>query len=96
MSAGLEKTESQLERAYGELEAIRERKADILEKEKIAMARVTDLENQRILQIVDICNLNGDDLKKKLAALMPANNPKPAPVVLKPNDERKNENEENK
>ena len=34
MSAGREKTESQLERAYGELEAIRERKADILEKEK--------------------------------------------------------------
>ena len=68
MSVGLEKTEQQLEKAYNELSVIRDRKADIIEKEKAVMAHIEKLENQRILQIVGIFNLNGDDLKKKLAA----------------------------
>lgn len=75
MSVGLEKTEQQLEKAYNELSVIRDRKADIIEKEKAVMAHIEKLENQRILQIVGIFNLNGDDLKKKLAAIMPANVP---------------------
>ena len=75
MSVGLEKTEQQLEKAYNELSVIRDRKADIIEKEKVVMAHIEKLENQRILQIVGIFNLNGDDLKKKLAAIMPANAP---------------------
>ncbi|WP_455530306.1 hypothetical protein [Ruminococcus sp.] len=75
MSVGLEKTEQQLEKAYNELSVIRDRKADIIEKEKAVMAHIEKLENQRILQIVGIFNLNGDDLKKKLAAIMPANAP---------------------
>jgi acetolactate synthase small subunit len=73
MSVGLEKTEQQLEKAYNELSVIRDRKADIIEKEKAVMAHIEKLENQRILQIVGIFNLNGDDLKKKLTAIMPAN-----------------------
>lgn len=39
------------------------------------MAHIESLENQRILQIVDTYRLNGDDLKRKLAAIMPANAP---------------------
>lgn len=95
MSAGLEKTETQLKKACAELDAIRERKADIIEKEKAALAHIENLENQRILQIVDIFNLNGDDLKKKLAAIMPANSPKSVSGAPVPNNERNNENEKN-
>lgn len=95
MSAGLEKTEQQLEKAYGELAVIREKKADIIEKEKAAMNRVEELENQRILLIVDTYKLNGDDLKKKLAAIMPANVQKSTPFAPKTNNERNNEDEEN-
>ena len=95
MSAGLEKTEQQLARAYSELEVIRDRKADITEKEKAALAHIENLENQRILQIVDIYRLNGDDLKKKLAAIMPANAPKPVTTTTPVNNERNNENEKN-
>lgn len=93
MSAGLEKTENQLKRAYAELENIRERKSDIIEKEKVAMAHIESLENQRILQIVDIYNLSGDDLKRKLAAIMPANASKSILETPIPNYERNNENE---
>lgn len=92
---GLEKTEQQLEKANAELDIVRERKADILEKEKAAIRRVEELENQRILQIVDTFNLNGDDLKKKLSAIMPANTPKPVSAVSKINNEMTNENEKN-
>ncbi len=95
MSAGLEKTEAQLKKAYAELDAIRERKADIIEKERGAMSHIENLENQRILQIVDTYRLSGDDLKKKLAAIMPANAPKPVTTTTPVNNERNNENEKN-
>ncbi len=91
MSAGLEKTENQLKKAYAELEAIRDRKSDIIEKEKAAMAHIASLENQRILQIVDIYSLSGDDLKEKLAAIMPANAPK---SVSEPISEHERNNED--
>ncbi|MBP0961575.1 MAG: hypothetical protein J5864_05475 [Oscillospiraceae bacterium] len=93
MSAGLEKTESQLKKAYAELDVIRERKADIIEKEKAAMSHIENLENQRILQIVDTYRLSGDDLKRKLAAIMPANAPKSVTGTVPVNNERNNENE---
>lgn len=92
MSVGLEKTENQLKKAYAELAAIRDRKDDILEKEKATLAHIENLENQRILQIVDIYRLNGDDLKKKLAAIMPANAQQTTDVTK---NERNNEYEEN-
>lgn len=92
MSVGLEKTEQQLEKAYNELSVIRDRKADIIEKEKAIMAHIEKLENQRILQIVGIFNLNGDDLKKKLAAIMPANAPQTDSDELI-NNERTDEDE---
>lgn len=92
MSVGLEKTEQQLEKAYNELSVIRDRKADIIEKEKAVMAHIEKLENQRILQIVGIFNLNGDDLKKKLAAIMPANAPQTDSDELI-NNERTDEDE---
>ncbi|MBP0962264.1 MAG: hypothetical protein J5864_09005 [Oscillospiraceae bacterium] len=95
MSAGLEKTEAQLKKAYAELDVIRERKTDIIEKEKAAMSHIESLENQRILQIVDIYRLNGDDLKKKLAAIMPANAPKSVTGTTTVINERNNENEKN-
>lgn len=95
MSAGLEKTETQLKKACAELDAIRERKADIIEKEKAALAHIENLENQRILQIVDTFNLKGDDLKKKLAAIMPANATKSVSGTPVQNNERNNENEKN-
>lgn len=92
MSVGLKKTEQQLEKAYNELSVIRDRKADIIEKEKAVMAHIEKLENQRILQIVGIFNLNGDDLKKKLAAIMPANAPQTDSDELI-NNERTDEDE---
>lgn len=95
MSAGLDKTEQQLKKAHDELAFVREKKADIIEKEKAAINRVEELEKQRILLIVDTYKLNGDDLKKKLASIMPANVQKPASFITKPNNERNNENEEN-
>ena len=95
MLAGLEKTEAQLKKAYAELDVIRERKSDIIEKEKAAMSHIESLENQRILQIVDTYRLNGDDLKRKLAAIMPANAPKPVTSTTTLINERNNENEEN-
>lgn len=95
MSAGLEKTENQLKKAYSELDAIRDRKSDIIEKEKATMAHIESLENQRILQIVDTYRLNGDDLKRKLAAIMPANAPKTNSGISISDNERNNENEKN-
>ena len=52
-----------------------------------------NLENQRILQIVDTYRLSGDDLKRKLAAIMPANAPKSVTGTVPVNNERNNENE---
>lgn len=92
---GLEKTEQQLEKANAELDIVRERKTDILEKEKAAIRRVEELENQRILQIVGSYNLGGNELKKKLAAIVATNRPENKTFKLTSNDERKNENEKN-
>lgn len=49
MPTPLEKTEALLEKAIADLESIRAKKADILEKEKQGIARVSSLENTRIL-----------------------------------------------
>ena len=68
---------------------------DILEKEKAVMSHIDLLEKQRIVQIVGTYNLTGDDLKKKLAAILPANSPKTSAVFAKPVNERTNENEKN-
>ena len=65
------------------------------EKEKATMAHIESLENQRILQIVDTYRLNGDDLKRKLAAIMPANAPKTNSGISISDNERNNENEKN-
>ena len=91
--AALEKAEAQLERANMELSAIQEKKADILEKEKIALKKVEDAENNRILQIVSSYNLGGNELKKKLASI--THKPELKNFNVSINDERKNENEKN-
>ena len=89
----LEKTEQQLEKANAELDIVREKKADILEKEKAAVRRVEELENQRILQIVGSYNLGGNELKKKLAAIVATNRPENKLFKVNSNEERNNENE---
>lgn len=67
---GLEKTEQQIEKFSADLVAVRERKADILEKEKQIEQKLEELKNQRILQVVGSFNLTGDDLKERLSVLV--------------------------
>ncbi len=80
MPTPLEKTEVLLEKAIADLESIRAKKADILEKEKQAVARVSSLENTRILQLVNLSKIDSSQLK----ALLMAEQPKPAEQVMKP------------
>ena len=76
----LEKTEALLEKAIADLESIRAKKADILEKEKQGIARVNSLENTRILQLVNLSKIDSSQLK----ALLMAEQPKPVEQVVKP------------
>lgn len=76
----LEKTEALLEKAIADLESIRAKKADILEKEKQGIARVSSLENTRILQLVNLSKIDSSQLK----ALLMAEQPKPVEQVVKP------------
>lgn len=89
----LEKTEQQIEKAYADLNGIREKKSDIIEREKQALTHIAELENQRIVQIVQVHSLDGTQLKAMLA------NIKAKPNISEPTRpitiERKNENEEN-
>ena len=76
----LEKTEALLETAIADLESIRAKKADILEKEKQGIARVNSLENTRILQLVNLSKIDSSQLK----ALLMTEQPKPVEQVVKP------------
>ena len=92
----LEKTEALLEKAIADLESIRAKKADILEKEKQGIARVSSLENTRILQLVNLSKIDSSQLK----ALLMTEQPKPVEQVVKPETtnfvtERITEDEEN-
>ncbi len=91
---GLEKTEQQIEKFFADLVVVRERKADILEKEKQIEQKLEELKNQRILQIVGSFNLTGDDLKERLSVLVARHSAEikqASPII---NNGRKNENEE--
>ena len=80
MPTPLEKTETLLEKAITDLENIRAKKADILEKEKQAVARVNSLANTRILQLVNLSKIDSSQLK----ALLMAEQPKPIEQVVIP------------
>lgn len=80
MPTPLEKTETLLEKAIADLENIRAKKADILEKEKQAVARVNSLENTRILQLVNLSKIDSSQLK----ALLMAEQSKPVEQVVIP------------
>ena len=80
MPTPLEKTEALLEKAIADLESIRAKKADILEKEKQGIARVSSLENTRILQLVNLSKIDSSQLK----ALLMAEQSKPVEQVVKP------------
>lgn len=80
MPTPLEKTEALLEKAIADLESIQAKKADILEKEKQGIARVSSLENTRILQLVNLSKIDSSQLK----ALLMAEQPKPVEQVVKP------------
>lgn len=80
MPTPLEKTEALLEKATTDLENIRVKKMDILEKEKQAIARVNSLESTRILQLVNMSKIDSSQLK----ALLMAEQPKPVEQVVKP------------
>lgn len=94
MSKDLEKTEALIVKVKADIENITAKKADILEKEKQAHARLEQLENTRILQLVNHCNVDGDMLK----ALLMGSQPKPAPQkpepIISTTNERITENEE--
>ena len=96
MPTPLEKTEALLEKAIADLESIRAKKADILEKEKQGIARVNSLESTRILQLVNMSKIDSSQLK----ALLMTEQTKPVEQVVKPDTtnyvtERINEDEEN-
>jgi hypothetical protein len=94
MSKDLEKTEALIAKVKAELENITAKKTDILEKEKNALARLEQLENTRVLQIVNLSNVDGDTLKRLLMAARPKPVPqKPEPIISTTN-ERITENEE--
>ena len=76
MPTPLEKTEALLEKARTDLENIQAKKADILEKEKQAVARLEKIENTRILQLINMNKIDSDMLK---AILMSKTNTVPAP-----------------
>ena len=80
MPTPLEKTEALLEKATTNLENIRVKKMDILEKEKQAIARVDSLESTRILQLVNMSKIDSSQLK----ALLMAEQPKPVEQVVIP------------
>lgn len=80
MPTPLEKTEALLEKATTNLENIRVKKMDILEKEKQAIARVNSLESTRILQLVNMSKIDSSQLK----ALLMAEQPKPVEQVVIP------------
>ena len=63
MPTPLEKTEALLEKARTDFENIQAKKADILEKEKQAVARLEKIENTRILQLVNMNKIDSDMLK---------------------------------
>lgn len=96
MATPLEKTEALLEKAKAEVDSLRQKKAEIIEKEKQALARVEQLENTRILQLVNINKIDSDMLKNILMANQPKPvEPKPKPTTTISN-ERITENEEDK
>lgn len=80
MPTPLEKTEALIEKAIADLESIRAKKVDILEKEKQAITRVNSLESTRILQLVNMSKIDSSQLK----ALLMAEQPKPVEQVVKP------------
>lgn len=80
MPTPLEKIETLLEKAITDLENIRAKKADILEKEKQAVARVNSLANTRILQLVNLSKIDSSQLK----ALLMAEQPKPVERAAMP------------
>lgn len=69
-----------LEKAIADLESIRAKKVDILEKEKQGIARVNSLESTRILQLVNLSKIDSSQLK----ALLMAEQPKPVEQVVTP------------
>lgn len=96
MSKDLEKTKALIAKVKADLENITTKKADILEKEKNALARLEQLENTRVLQIVSLSNVDGDTLKRLLMSAQPKPVPqKPEPLISTTN-ERITENEEDK
>ena len=96
MPTPLEKTEALLEKATTDLENIRVKKMDILEKEKQAIARVNSLESTRILQLVNMSKIDSSQLK----ALLMTEQPKSIEQTIESDTtnyitERINEDEEN-
>ncbi len=76
MSTRLDKIENQIKKAYTELEAIKASKSNLIEREKVVASNIESLEKQHILHIVDTYNLSSDQLKEKLAEIMPGNETK--------------------
>lgn len=83
----LEKTEALIAKVKAELENITVKKTDILEKEKNALDRLEQLENTRVLQIVNLSNVSGDVLKALLMSAQPKPVPqKPEPLISTTNE----------
>ena len=65
----LEKTEQLIEKGQADLNDVREKISELKEKEKAIISRNTELENTRIVQIVQLSNLNVSQLKDMLAKI---------------------------
>lgn len=91
----LEKTEQLIEKCQADLNDVREKISELKEKEKAIISRNTELENTRIVQIVQLSNLNGSQLKEMLTKIKrEAVAGTPTTSVSLTKIERKTENEE--
>ena len=89
----LEKTEQLIEKGQADLNDVREKISELKEKEKSIISRNTELENTRIVQIVQLSNLNGSQLKEMLTKIKHESIASTNSVSLT-KIERKTENEE--
>ena len=91
----LEKTEQLIEKGQADLNDVREKISELKEKEKAIISRITELENTRIVQIVQLSNLNGSQLKEMLTKIKHNTfESTPTKSVSLTKIERKTENEE--
>ena len=91
----LEKTEQLIEKGQADLNDVREKISELKEKEKAIISRNTELENTRIVQIVQLSNLNGSQLKEMLTKIKHNTfESTPTNSVSLTKIERKTENEE--